>query len=694
MSETNTPQLSDKEMEEIVERAVAPGTAPASSDIHPDDAQPLLKITDLEVTFTSSTGVVPAVRGANLTIYPGQTVAIVGESGSGKSTTAAAVIGLLPGTGKVAGGKIEFDGRDITHLTTSEWVELRGSSIGLVPQDPMSNLNPVLRVGKQVKEALIANEVVPRSEVGQRVTALLEEAGLPDAERRAKQFPHEFSGGMRQRALIAIGMAAHPKLLIADEPTSALDVTVQRRILDHLGKLTAEMGTAVLFITHDLGLAAERAEQLVVMHRGRIVESGPALEILQHPQHPYTKRLVSAAPSLASARIESAHKRGIAVTDEELVGAGKGATSTDAIIRVENLTKEFDIRGAKKGNDTFLAVDDVSFELRRGTTLAVVGESGSGKSTAANMVLQLLKPTKGKVYFDGEDTSQMSEAELFRLRRRLQAVFQNPYGSLDPMFSIYRLIEEPLKIHGYGTLEYARAEIKRAEATGREPEEWMRVLVEAADAKRSLTAAEKGEFNPKKLRIQRASELLDMVALPRSAMRRYPNELSGGQRQRVAVARALALNPEVIVLDEAVSALDVLVQNQILYLLNDLQAQLGLSYLFITHDLAVVRQIADDVIVMEKGKLVEANTTDELFNNPVQDYPRALSAAAPGPTPPQNVGAPHPRVWGAGGGAAPRAPRCARAGLLAAPRVFRAPQPVPPTPPLLSTPAAKGFCAM
>ena len=630
MSETNTPQLSDKEMEEIVERAVAPSAAPASSDIHPDDAQPLLKITDLEVTFTSSTGVVPAVRGANLTIYPGQTVAIVGESGSGKSTTAAAVIGLLPGTGKVAGGTIEFDGQDITNLTTNQWVELRGSGIGLVPQDPMSNLNPVLRVGYQVKEALLANNVVPKSEVGERVSQLLEEAGLPDAERRAKQYPHEFSGGMRQRALIAIGMAAHPKLLIADEPTSALDVTVQRRILDHLGKLTAEMGTAVLFITHDLGLAAERAEQLVVMHRGRIVESGPALEILQHPQHPYTKRLVSAAPSLASARIESAHARGISVTEEELTGAGKGATSTDAIIRAEHLTKEFDIRGAKKGQDTFLAVDDVSFELRRGTTLAVVGESGSGKSTAANMVLQLLKPTEGKVYFDGEDTSQMSEGELFRLRRRLQAVFQNPYGSLDPMFSIYRLIEEPLKIHGYGTLEYARAEIKRAEATGREPEEWMRVLVEAADAKRSLTAAEKREFNPKKLRIARASELLDMVALPRSAMRRYPNELSGGQRQRVAVARALALNPEVIVLDEAVSALDVLVQNQILYLLNDLQAQLGLSYLFITHDLAVVRQIADDVIVMEKGKLVEANSTDELFNNPVQDYTRELIEAVPG----------------------------------------------------------------
>ena len=630
MSETNNPALSDKEMEEIVERAVAPKAAPASSPIHPDDEQPLLKITNLEVTFTSSTGVVPAVRGANLTIYPGQTVAIVGESGSGKSTTAAAVIGLLPGTGKVAGGTIEFDGRDITHLTTNEWVELRGSGIGLVPQDPMSNLNPVLRVGTQVKEALVANNVVPKSEVGQRVTQLLEEAGLPDAERRAKQYPHEFSGGMRQRALIAIGMAAHPKLLIADEPTSALDVTVQRRILDHLGTLTSEMGTAVLFITHDLGLAAERAEQLVVMHRGRIVESGPALEILQHPRHPYTKRLVSAAPSLASARIESAHARGISVTDEELTGAGKGATSTEAIIRVEGLTKEFDIRGAKKGNDTFLAVDDVSFELRRGTTLAVVGESGSGKSTAANMILQLLEPTAGKIFFDGEDTSMMSTAELFHLRRRLQAVFQNPYGSLDPMYSIYRLIEEPLKIHGYGTLEYARAEIKRAEATGREPEEWMMKIVEASEGANTLSAAAKRELEPRKLRVERAAELLDMVALPRSAMRRYPNELSGGQRQRVAVARALALNPEVIVLDEAVSALDVLVQNQILYLLNDLQAELGLSYLFITHDLAVVRQIADDVIVMEKGKLVEANTTDELFNNPVEAYTRELIEAVPG----------------------------------------------------------------
>ena len=619
--------MNEEQFEETVTEVILEGAEKV--EVHPDDANPLLKITDLEVTFTTSTGVVPAVRGANLTIYPGQTVAIVGESGSGKSTTAAAVIGLLPGTGKVTGGSIEFDGKELTTMSSKEWIELRGSGIGLVPQDPMSNLNPVLRVGTQVKEALLANNIVPRSEAGERVTELLEQAGLPDGQRRAKQYPHEFSGGMRQRVLIAIGLASRPKLLIADEPTSALDVTVQRRILDHLETLTKEMGTAVLFITHDLGLAAERAEQLVVMHRGRIVESGPALEILQHPQHPYTKRLVSAAPSLASARIESAHARGVTHTEEEFTGSAKNASSEE-MIRVEHLTKEFHIRGAKGEASKLLAVDDVSFTLRRGKTLAVVGESGSGKSTAANMILHLLEPTSGKIFFDGEDTSEYSEAQLFALRRRLQAVFQNPYGSLDPMYSIYRIIEEPLKIHGYGTLEYARAEIKRAEATGREPEEWMRVLVEASDGKRTLTAAEKRKFNPKKLREARVAELLDLVALPRSAMRRYPNELSGGQRQRVAVARALALNPEVIVLDEAVSALDVLVQNQILHLLNDLQAELGLSYLFITHDLAVVRQIADDVVVMEKGRLVEANTTDALFDHPVQDYTRELIEAVPG----------------------------------------------------------------
>ena len=398
---------------------------------------------------------------------------------------------------------------------------------------------------------------------------------------------------MRQRALIAIGLAAHPKLLIADEPTSALDVTVQKRILNHLATMTAEMGTAVLFITHDLGLAAERAEQLIVMHRGRVVESGAALDILQNPQHPYTQRLVAAAPSLASKRIISAHERGVQTTEEELTGTGAGATSTEEIVRVENLVKEFEVRGAKGEEKILRAVNDVTFGVRTGTTMAIVGESGSGKSTVANIILNLLDPTSGKVFLRGHDLATLGRKELFDLRRTLQVVFQNPYGSLDPMYSVFRIVEEPLRVHGVGN---------------------------------------------KKERLARVAELLDLVSLPRSAMRRYPNELSGGQRQRVAIARALALKPEVVVLDEAVSALDVLVQNQILNLLNDLQAELDLTYLFITHDLAVVRLIADDVVVMENGKVVEAASSEQLFANPKQPYTQELISAVPGHSIPLGIG--------------------------------------------------------
>ena len=578
------------------------------------ESDPLLEISDLEVAFRSSTGLVPAVRKANLTLYPGQSVAIVGESGSGKSTLAHAVIGLLPGTGRVTGGTIRFQGRDITHLGTQELTALRGSSIGLVPQDPMSNLNPVWSIGFQVKEALRANglagvaddrlahlmaehtehtgdaqKAAPsaggRIDVDEQVALLLEQAGLPEASRRAKQYPHEFSGGMRQRALIAIGLAARPDLLIADEPTSALDVTVQRRILDHLQTLVRELGTAMLFITHDLGLAAERAEHIVVMHRGRVVESGPSLEVLQDPRHPYTQRLVKAAPSLASRRIESAHARGIQVADDELLGASLGSSSTEEILRVEHLTKVFEVRGAKGKDKTLTAVDDVSFGIRKGTTTALVGESGSGKSTVANIILNLIDPTSGKVFHDGVDLSTLGPKELFALRRIMQPVFQNPYGSLDPMYSIFRVVEEPLRVHGIGTAKEREA---------------------------------------------RVAELLDMVSLPRSVMRRYPHELSGGQRQRVAIARALALKPQIVVLDEAVSALDVLVQAQILRLLSDLQSELELTYLFITHDLAVVRQIADDVVVMEHGRIVESGAADELFANPRQDYTRELIRAVPG----------------------------------------------------------------
>ncbi|GAA0217643.1 ABC transporter ATP-binding protein [Corynebacterium riegelii] len=542
--------------------------------------QPLLNIEDLKITFESTTGVVEAVRDFDLTIYPGQSVAIVGESGSGKSTAAMSILGLLPGTGKVTNGTITFDGKDLTSLDEKGWQEIRGNEIGLVPQDPMSNLNPVWRIGTQVEESLRANNVVPGSERHKRVVELLEEAGLPDAERRAKQYPHEFSGGMRQRALIAIGLAARPKLLIADEPTSALDVTVQKKILDHLDKLTAELGTSLLFITHDLGLAAERADFLVVMHRGRIVEKGPSLKILRNPQHPYTQRLVKAAPSLASARIQSAKAQGLE-TAERVAGKRDG----EEVVRVENLVKEFDVRGQKGAKKILRAVDDVSFSLRRGTTLALVGESGSGKSTVANMVLRLLEPTSGRVIFEGQDIAQLKGKELFEMRRKVQVVFQNPYGSLDPMFSVYKCIEEPLALHKVG---------------GRKERE------------------------------SRVAELLDMVQMPRSAMRRYPNELSGGQRQRIAIARALALHPEVVVLDEAVSALDVLVQNQIINLLADLQEELDLSYLFITHDLAVVRQTADDIVVMRQGVAVEQGSSDDIFDNPQDPYTQNLINSVPG----------------------------------------------------------------
>ena len=653
----------------------------ADKNMTTNQQQPLLDVRDLQVDFTADGRTVHAVRDASFNVYPGQWVAIVGESGSGKSTSAMAVLGLLPGTGKVTGGSIRLKGRELVGLDRKDYEALRGSQVGLVPQDPMSNLNPVWRIGSQVKEALTANhmdvskekrsrlakalagdeevtvkksddelfisskdlsglleaarkslsdagvadvdktmeamkaewdvgsetrwgvakslidagvdddkawtlakEHVTGSDMNDRIAGLLSEAGLPEAATRARQYPHEFSGGMRQRALIAIGLASRPDLLIADEPTSALDVTVQKRILDHLRGLTESLGTAVLFITHDLGLAAERAQHIVVMYRGQVVESGPSLEVLQHPQHPYTKRLVQAAPSLASQRIISAKQRGQDAEGllEHQVKGESTLERSEHVITVEHLTREFRLPRRK---EMFKAVDDVSFSVKRGTTLAIVGESGSGKSTVANMVLHLLKPTSGRVTYEGQDIAGFGSHQLMEFRRHVQPVFQNPYGSLDPMYSIYRSIEEPLRIHKIGNT---------------------------------------------KSRQQRVKELLDMVEMPESVMGRYPNELSGGQRQRIAIARAMALNPDVIICDEAVSALDVLVQDQVLRLLNDLQAEQGLSYLFITHDLAVVRQIADEVVVMQHGRLVEHATTDEVFDHPQRQYTKDLLDAIPG----------------------------------------------------------------
>ena len=540
---------------------------------------PLLSVRDLTVAFRTQEGLREVLHGVSFDIMPGETVAIVGESGSGKSTTATAIVNLLPGTGEVTAGSITLDGRELTTLNRREIEAVRGRDIGFVPQDPMSNLNPVWSIGFQVKEAIRANGIArDRGSAKARTIEVLQQAGLADAEKRLHQFPHQFSGGMRQRALIGIGLAADPKLLIADEPTSALDVTVQRVILDHMASLTRDKGTSMLLITHDLGLAAERANKIIVMNGGNIVEAGPSRQILENPQHPYTKRLVAAAPSVASQRIQ-------AVVEDRGIETIEDLAAIPPTVRVAGLTKDYRIRQGGFRSEAFRAVDDVSFEIPRGKTLALVGESGSGKSTVAKMVLKLVEPTSGTIEIDGRDVSKLSSAQAFGLRRRMQPVFQDPHGSLDPLRNIGNTIAEPLQIHGVGDRASQR---------------------------------------------ERVEELLDQVSLPRVLATRYPNELSGGQRQRVAIARALALKPDIIVLDEAVSALDVLVQDQVLQLLAELQSELGLTYLFITHDLAVVRVSSDLVCVMEKGRIVEQGTVDEIFANPQQEYTDRLLKAIPG----------------------------------------------------------------
>ena len=540
----------------------------------PAAGTPLLQVRDLAVEFQTIDGSARAVEGVDLDLAASETVAIVGESGSGKSTTAMAVIGLLAGNGRIADGSIRLDGQELVGASEATMRGIRGAQIGLVPQDPMSNLNPTSKIGTQVAETLLAHGLATKKDVDRKVVETLAAAGLPNAEERAKQYPHEFSGGMRQRALIAIGLACNPRLLIADEPTSALDVTVQKTILDQLGRMTTELGTSVLLITHDLGLAAERAARVVVMHRGRIVEQGPARQILEDPQHPYTQSLVQAAPSVAVARL-----RPEAFTTPTPDAAPK---PVDNIVEVEGLTKLYKVRGQK---EDFAAVRDVSFSIPRGETVAIVGESGSGKTTTARMLLKVVDPTEGVIRYDGADVASLKGRQLREFRQKVQPIFQDPYSSLNPMFTIERIVQEPLDFYNRGSAKDRAARVRK---------------------------------------------LLDDVALPESMLRRYPSELSGGQRQRVAIARALALSPELIVCDEPVSALDVLVQDQILSLLRDLQNEYGLSYLFISHDLAVVRLISDYVCVMKDGALVEAASSEEIFTNPRDPYTRNLLASIPG----------------------------------------------------------------
>jgi len=581
------------------------GTAAATA---PDagSADPVLEISGLEVGYrTRDGGTYRAVRGVDLSVGRGEVVALVGESGSGKSTTAHAALHLLARGARVTGGTIRLGGRDLGALTEKEWQEVRGREVGLVPQDPTVSLNPVTRVGDQVAEVLVIHGLARRAEARRRAVELLRQAGIDDPEARARQYPSQLSGGMRQRVLIAIAIAAGPRLLVADEPTSALDVTVQRRILDHLDGLVRELGTAVLLITHDLGVAADRADRIVVLERGVVVEEGPAERVLRDPRHPYTRQLIAAAPSLASSRLvadavvpgdvapsrtssASASAPTRARADDAAApatsGRDGGAAADRPVLEVRGLRKEFALpRGGERR--TLVAVDDVGFSVGRGETYALVGESGSGKSTTARLALRLERPTAGTVLFEGADVTRARGGELRRLRRGFQVVYQSPYASLDPRFTVEQVITEPLRAYRVGT-----------------PAE----------------------------RAERARALVEDVALPADVLRRGPRELSGGQRQRVAIARALALHPALVVLDEPVSALDVSVQAQILELLVRLQAEHGLTYLFISHDLAVVRQVSDHVGVMQSGRIVEQGPADAILLDPQESYTRELVAAIPG----------------------------------------------------------------
>ncbi|TCU50028.1 ABC transporter ATP-binding protein [Curtobacterium sp. PhB146] len=545
--------------------------------------QPLLSVRDLAVTFTTPSGEFEAIRRVSFDLAAGETLAIVGESGSGKSTTAASVNRLLAENGRISDGSITFDGVSIHDAPERTMVGIRGKGVGLVPQDPMSNLDPIHRVGTQIREALEVHGIAKGAAARIRVVELLEMVGIPEPERRARQYPHELSGGMRQRVLIAMGLACRPKLLIADEPTSALDVTVQRTILDELDRLTSELGTAVLLITHDLPLAAERADTILVMYRGDVVEQGRAAGILARPQHEYTQRLLAAAPDFGSVRLVG---DGPATTVHRPTGPDLAVAAAEPLVRLTDVRKEYPIRSSGwRRQDPFVAVTGSTFDIARGETVAVVGGSGSGKSTTAKMVLALEHQTSGSITFDGAQLSGLRGGDLMRFRSRVQPVFQNPYGSLDARWTVRRSIEEPMVLHGIGDAATRKA---------------------------------------------RALDLLDRVALPAATADKLPNEMSGGQLQRVAIARALALQTDLVVLDEAVSALDVVVQEQILELLVELQQELGLAYLFISHDLAVVRMVSHRVHVMDHGQIVESGTPDQIFGAPQHEYTRTLLRAIPG----------------------------------------------------------------
>jgi peptide/nickel transport system ATP-binding protein len=565
----------------------------------------LLSIQDLRVAFRMGKGadgkpiLAEAVgrsnvgnnSGVSFDIAENTTVALVGESGSGKSVTAMSVLNLLPENAQRS-GRIVWQGKDLLKSSMRELQHMRGKDIACVFQDPMSSLNPVFSVAKQLCEPLTQHMGLSRSAALKRAEELLHEVGIPEPQRRLKSYPHEMSGGQQQRVMIAMALACEPKLLIADEPTTALDVTIQRQILELLGKLKTSHKMSVLFISHDLGLVGEIADQVVVMRNGQIREQGPVARIFANPQDEYTKALLACRPSLEG------NPARLLVIDDHIAGKSAANAANQAkakdpnapvVLQVSGLGKSFWLKQGVFGRREFKAVQNVSFQLRKGHTLGVVGESGSGKTTMGLALLRLHEanrgPETGKVLFDGKDLFALPTAERLAMRRRIQIVFQNPYASLNPRFTIGQTLLEPMVIHGIG----------------------------ASTAERE----------------ERARSLLAKVGLDGRAFGKYPHEFSGGQRQRVAIARCLTLNPELLVLDEAVSALDVSVQAQVLNLLKDLQDELGLSYIFISHDLAVVRFISDEVLVMKDGVVVEQASAAQILAAPKEDYTKRLLAAIP-----------------------------------------------------------------
>jgi len=610
-------------------------------------AAPVLQVDDLSVAYTSGRRTRQVTHEVSLSIGSGDVVALVGESGSGKTTTARAVLGLLPENGRVLGGQIRLGGTDITGWSDKRMSSIRGPRIGWIPQDPNNSLNPLRRIGDSLAEVLRIHKWADKAAITERVIELLERVGIPEPAVRARQYPHQLSGGMKQRVLIASAIALEPDLLIADEATSALDVTVQRTILDLLDELRRETGTAILLVTHDLAVAADRATDVVVLSGGRVSEAGPKQQMLTAPRSEYTRRLLADAPAFATTA-----RHGVAEVRRrlgELRGAEDSAHQVTPAVQVRDLVQEFDFGAGRR----LRAVDGVSFQVAPGTTHALVGESGSGKTTTARAVIALTRPTSGEIRVTGEDLFALGPKALRQLRSRIQLVYQNPFSSLDPRQSVAAIIAEPLRNFGGaasgreaqgsvpGAVEVRGSVPPEHGAQGVAPGGDLSGAVDEPAAGRSPNAGWfpgagwlPGVGRRSRLgraeREARVAELLDAVALPQEVAGRRAGELSGGQRQRVAIARALAPKPELLVLDEAVSALDVSVQAQILDLLAGLQEELGVSYLFISHDLAVVRDLAHTVTVLSGGRAVESGITEEVFTDPQHPYTAGLLAAIPG----------------------------------------------------------------